>query len=237
MIVDLRLESLYGQVELVRGAGNRKRGRLCIMSFVAFLAGERHSDDPVTASPVIRRYAMIINDALPDRLRQRLKAFAPRILGTRDGNDQWRAKLLIEAVRSELTPQIIADTGYPIELGLQTMPLRELWDELTRVGAYDCNGVGIQVYEEIAAVVARLITHRSHAAINPANHEWYSVKAIELLDRLCDIGADCGRPSIPTEHVAAMSAYLMKHDEIQRLRFRAVAAVARVCNRVPALLR
>ena len=46
MSVNLAVERLYEEVELVRGTGNRHRGELCIMSFVAYLAGEPHTDSP-----------------------------------------------------------------------------------------------------------------------------------------------------------------------------------------------
>lgn len=73
MLMNSRFEEFYSQVELVRGAGDRRRAQLCVMSFVAFLAGENHSDNPVTASPFIRRFAITINDAVPTPLRQDLK--------------------------------------------------------------------------------------------------------------------------------------------------------------------
>ena len=57
MIVDLELQRLYDRVRLVRGKGDRRSGTLCIMTFVALLAGERHTDAPSTASPVLRALA------------------------------------------------------------------------------------------------------------------------------------------------------------------------------------
>ena len=57
MIVDLELQRLYDRVRLVRGKGDRRAGTLCIMTFVALLAGERHTDAPSTASPVLRALA------------------------------------------------------------------------------------------------------------------------------------------------------------------------------------
>ena len=77
MTIDAQLEHLYQQIELVRGSGDPKHRRLCIMSFVAFLNGEPHTDNPTTASSLIRRYAMVINDEMPDSLRQRLKPTIP----------------------------------------------------------------------------------------------------------------------------------------------------------------
>lgn len=44
------LERLYERIRLVGGKGSRRDARLCVMTFVALLAGERHTDAPATAS-------------------------------------------------------------------------------------------------------------------------------------------------------------------------------------------
>lgn len=109
MIIDERLERLYRQVELVKGAGDPRTGKLCVMSFVVYLAGEGHSDRPATASPLIRELAVRINDAMPITMRQELKPFVPRIIGTNDGRDGERAALLRNVTEKEILPRICAD--------------------------------------------------------------------------------------------------------------------------------
>jgi len=94
MEVDRRLEELCERITLIDGVGSRRRGELCVMSFVALLGGERHTDHPASASPLIRNLAIPVNDAMPQDLRQRLKPFAARIVGTNDGRDPARAELL-----------------------------------------------------------------------------------------------------------------------------------------------
>src|SRR5215212_3847955 len=106
MDVDHRLERLCERVTLVNGVGSRWRGELCVMSFVALLGGERHTDQPASASPLIREFALRVNDAMPRDVRQRLKPFAARILGTNDGCDQARAEVLRQALASEILPKI-----------------------------------------------------------------------------------------------------------------------------------
>src|SRR5260370_36562246 len=106
------MEHVFGRVQLVRGKGERRRGRLCIMSFVALLAGERHTDAPVTASPFIRHFAIALNDAMPEAERQRLKLFAPRIVGTNDGLDRDRARLVKRMLAAELGPQLRLNLAY-----------------------------------------------------------------------------------------------------------------------------
>jgi hypothetical protein len=48
MDVDRRLEQLCERVALVEGVGSLRRGELCVMSFVALLAGERHTNHPAS---------------------------------------------------------------------------------------------------------------------------------------------------------------------------------------------
>src|SRR4051812_15120531 len=71
MDLDLRLQRSLNRVELVGGTiGNPGDGRLCLMSLVAFLAGEDHSDAPGCASPLIQAFAIRINDNMPHAARQ-----------------------------------------------------------------------------------------------------------------------------------------------------------------------
>lgn len=178
MTVDTSLESLYQQVELVRGAGDRRLGQLCVMSFVAFLAGEGHSDKPATASILIRRFAMTINDEMPDHLRQRLKPFAPRIFGTCDGKDPARARFLIEVARSELLPHIAAEFDDAAPDGVctsQMSPWRrkaetipELRERVVRIVSYTCDPGHVQTCEEVALAIVRLICQCGRTAGTPA---------------------------------------------------------------------
>src|SRR5215218_969855 len=93
------LQRAFDRVELVSGSiGSPGEGRMCLMSLVAFLAGEQHSDAPGCASPLIQTFAVVINDHMPREARQRLKPFAPRIIGTNDGFDSVRAEVLRHAV-------------------------------------------------------------------------------------------------------------------------------------------
>ena len=51
---------------LARGAHATPEEGRCAMEFVAYLAGEPHSDQPKCVSPVLRRYCIALNDRLPD---------------------------------------------------------------------------------------------------------------------------------------------------------------------------
>src|SRR5215213_2628627 len=59
---------------LARGRHARLLPGRCTMEAVAYYAGERHSDRPQTASPLLASYIRPLNDAWDDEQRQRLKA-------------------------------------------------------------------------------------------------------------------------------------------------------------------
>lgn len=242
MTVDARLERLYQQIELVRGIGDPNRRRLCIMSFVAFLTGEAHTDRPSTVSSLIRRFAMVINDEMPDSLRQRLKSFAPRLIGTKDDEDHARAQLLVDAAQVEILPRIAEDFGRTITPSRcaingkgpckQPVTLHELAEKVagfgTSPGTYNC--------EDMAAALAQLLAHCGKAA--PASlGDWYWLKAIDLLDRLSDFTTGRPRPEICPERLVSLEAFLTRRSEMQQHKMRAAAAFARVRSFIPAFMR
>ncbi len=166
------MERVYERVRLVRGCGSRRSGRLCVMSFVALLAGEKHTDAPVTASSFIRHFAITLNDALPETERQRLKPFAPRILGTNDGLDAERSRLAMRMLAEEISPRF--ETKAPSKFvsafvsdGSQTMEYRET--------------------DRVAIAVAKLLRLCATTAPTAVDSAWFWAKGIDLLDRLCDV--------------------------------------------------
>ena len=58
------------------------QGPYCVMEAAAYIAGERHSDEPDCVSPVIGAFLRRWNDDLPDVERQRLKPYIVRVIGT-----------------------------------------------------------------------------------------------------------------------------------------------------------
>jgi len=200
MSVDLREERLYQQVDLVRGAGSRLRGELCIMSLVAYLADEQHTDRPRTASPFVRNFAIQLNDGAPTALRQDLKPFAPRIMGTNDGHDLQRALLVYRVVIEEVWPRaerdavIVWDDVVPEPRinGLRSFAttLRRRSAKLSLTAHFralrdahergDCLMIGTLAGRLLVELVQRV----------PTLQQWCWSKALELLDLLCDLSCD-----------------------------------------------
>jgi len=215
MSVNLKAERLYDQIELVRGVGSRNRGQLCIMSFVAYLAGERHTDHPRTASLFIHDFAIPLNDGIPTTLRQQLKPFAPRIIGTSDGHDLQRAAV-VSQMMGEVFPKAMRDFAHSLEdsqPGLRNTPLfsfagshnsaptGSIASHIRAVRDADEQGQWLLLATRVAQLFVALVL----CAPSPAAQQWYWAKALELLDRLCDVGADHRAATIGSEKATPAS--------------------------------
>lgn len=80
--------------KLRSGPGGPNNG-LCAMQMVAVLSGERISDKPECACPILTAYTIGLNDAMPDDMRQELLPLAPLLVGTRSPeHEAARLKIL-----------------------------------------------------------------------------------------------------------------------------------------------
>ena len=211
MDLDPRLQRALDRVELVGGSiGDPGQGRMCLMSLVAFLAGEGHSDAPGCASPLVQAFAVAANDLMPGAARQRLKPFAPRIIGTRDGFDRLRAAVLRQALAEEIpaeAPGGRRPTGHGAPAKGGFAKLRRLWrrlrkDERGRLLDHALSrGDGVYLAREAARLIARSARHVPCA--RERERRWDA--AIGQLDRLCDVGAPVRRgPGMRAERLAQL---------------------------------
>lgn len=92
-------------LRLDAGSHDDRSNGLCLMEAVAWWAGDEHTDYPACVSPVLRRYGLALNDALPDGRRQELVRFVPLLPGTAgDGMDQARNYLALDWLVRTYTP-------------------------------------------------------------------------------------------------------------------------------------
>lgn len=198
-----QLEKVCEAVELVRGAGDPLLGQFCVMSLVACLAGEGHTDRPRCASSVIRSLAIPVNDRMPSDVRQRLKVFVPRIVGTNDGLDGLRAAVLCRATLEEIVPKALSEAGRERDTGRKRGVFWRLWtgrakrvliSQITaarsKLMVEGEQSTPLELNERLAEAAGHLITLCAADAPTADDEAWYWNKAIDLLDRLCDIGAE-----------------------------------------------
>lgn len=246
MSVNLHAEHLYDQIELVRGTGNRNKGQLCIMSFVAYLAGERHTDRPHTASRFIRNFAIQLNDGVSLEFRHDLKPFAPRIIGTNDGHDLKRGEVTFDVVMGELLPRALCDFEAGRESVLGDLRHPTLLNILARQGETRASdGIASHfraIRDEhdrreclaIATRVGQLLVTLVECAPTADAQRWYWAKALDLLDRLCDVGADQRAARKRSENITPV---VVRHDDplltaqskvgVQKIERRALQTISR----------
>ena len=75
------IETFLKDLKLLRGS-HRPDGEFCVMEAVAYVAGERWTDQPQCASPAIASIMRRINDVMTDDERQVLKPYIPSLVGT-----------------------------------------------------------------------------------------------------------------------------------------------------------
>jgi hypothetical protein len=199
MNLDLRQQRVFDQVELVSGIGTPGLGKMCIMSFVACLTGEGYTDHPSSASPLICAFAIPVNDHMPWEVRQRLKPFAPRIIGTNDGRDGMRAEILRRALAEVILPRLEARRIERAGLGSRRWSrlLGRLWTRMYGAGLErrvrklldqaESGGAGPGLEIQIGGAAGRLVALCARDAPDAQEAEWHWAQAIEILDRLCDV--------------------------------------------------
>jgi hypothetical protein len=219
------MEHVYDRVKLVSGKGSRRTGRLCIMSFVALLAGESHTDAPKTASSFIRQFAIPFNDAIPHDDRQRLKLFAPGILGTNDGLDAERVALALQMLVEEIAPRFYADLAAARSLTRVRSGGRSSGSDGTKspqefVLAFVTNTALASAgrdSDRVATAAARLLIFCATMAPTAADRRWYWSKGIDLLDRLCDVGDATRCPCLSPVQVERVQNVLVRRSYFEMI--------------------
>lgn len=93
-IIQERLEKVQGLS--LKVGGHLPNSTFCVMEAVAYVAGEKWSDNPECACPVISAFLRAWNDGLPtDADRNRLlKSLIPKLVGTRNKDLEERRSLM-----------------------------------------------------------------------------------------------------------------------------------------------
>jgi hypothetical protein len=89
--------SMIEEMPLKVGSHESIADGMCIMEAVAYVAGESWTDSPQCASPVIAAFLRSYNDSVNDEVRQTLKQYIPRLIGTRGDDALEERRSLIAA--------------------------------------------------------------------------------------------------------------------------------------------
>lgn len=75
---------------LIRGASHRPSEGACLFDAGMWLKYGKIGDDPPCACPIIRAYAVSLNDTLDDSQRQLLRPFILRVVGNKDEKAEYK---------------------------------------------------------------------------------------------------------------------------------------------------
>ncbi len=230
LVTEFDTERLYDSVDLVNRVGDRSQRQLCVMSLVALMAGERHSDRPDCACTVITAYAIKLNDALDDEMRQTLKPFAPRIIGTRDGYEAERARFMVGRILRDVVPRLVRrPAGEPARRASEAMRLvagEPPRDAARRIAAavhhavrsgaiarghgsdlrYLMRAYGRESHELVGTAAAVLLANCARLTDDVRQSRWYWNYATGLLDRACDQGISGVRSLAEVERMSQQAA-------------------------------
>lgn len=199
-MTDLALERMLDRVELVTGVGTRETGRMCAMSLVACLAGEEHTDSPAVASPLIRAFVIPLNDNMPHAVRQRLKPFSLRIIGTKDGYDHMRVEYMRKMLSEKVIPMVSGEKDIAAAVRKKAAPLWRIWaalglrwvereaDWMMERVINMANDADLARSVAATGAVGRLLARSARENPDPKKAEAIWNLAIEILDELCTIG-------------------------------------------------
>jgi hypothetical protein len=97
------------------------------MEWVSYIAGERHTDQPACVCRALRQFTIRLNDAMPDEVRQHLRPYLARMIGSADDRlAPRRAWRMVDWAAREIAPLALDAAGQaPLAAQLRTLrPVR-----------------------------------------------------------------------------------------------------------------
>jgi hypothetical protein len=195
---------------------NAAEGR-CAMEWVAYLAGEPHSDQPGCVSAVLRAYCIRFNDLLGDADRQKLRPYLARTIGTAgDGRDDERVEMLTTWLLRERLAPLLDGAGcaraaeqlrrLPVDVTLDVLEghLRYARDEARKARQQARQRLQKRLLDASAAIDASAASAAS-AAID-ASAASAAIDAIDAIDGSAAIDASAASAAIDAIDASAASA-------------------------------
>jgi len=175
-------------VVLSTGSHATREAGVCVMELVAWFAGERHSDKPQCACPVIASFARQLNDNLTDEYRQRLKPLIPALALSRA---EWPVPLKRAFIAADYAVRVFA----PIALEARgrtkdAARLRGLAEIVDWPSALKANTAYAYAYAAAAAVAAAAYAYAdADAAVSAATRSRLADLGIECLEKMLTVTA------------------------------------------------
>jgi len=210
-----KLEHYLETHHLPRGIGN-KESACSIAAINLVISGKLTDDIPDCMSEVIGRATIILQDAMPDEMRNsaRYKSWLPTAVGTGRGKEQERLKILMDWLWGTVLPQLQAladENGFGDEWRAMCS---ERTDEAARVAAdaaaraaYDARVARVAAHADDAAHTA---AHAAHAAAEAA----YAARIAHAADEAARVAARAADAAAAHAAYDARVAFWEKVDPI-----------------------
>ena len=155
--------------ELRKGSSPDPSQGACLFDASMWLVYGKIGDDPPCSCPVIRRYAIGLNDRLPDAERQRLKPFILRVVGNRDPeNELARLRFIVLETSRRVVPMAF-DARWPtVAAKLRALPDDVPYQKIRDVMQAARNTAVYAVYAVYAAAIAAANAAAAAAAADAA---------------------------------------------------------------------
>jgi hypothetical protein len=174
---------------LKSGSHESREDGMCAMEWISYLAGEEHTDAPQCVDPVLRQFGILLNDVLPDDLRQRLRPYLARMIGTaHDGRARERLFMV-----GDWAVRVAAAAAMEAERPDLAAKLRGVPKVVDKASAQHAAGVayeaaraadGVAYPAAYAAYAAYAVAASAADAADAAMWEKLLPSALDLLDKM-----------------------------------------------------
>ena len=197
--------------DLRKGSTDHPANGACLFDAGMWLVYGRIGDNPPCSCPVIRSYAIELNDRMPDNQRQKLKPFILRVVGNRDPEAETaRARLIVLETARCVVP-LAFDKRFPKRAAF----LRALADDTsyTEIG---------QICKKNAAAAASYAaayatSYSASAAASAASYDAAAYAADTAAAAAAYAAVACAAASYAAADTAAAASYAAWDEAIKIL--------------------
>jgi hypothetical protein len=235
----IEIETLW-KYDLRRGNTDHPGNGACLYDAAKWISYGEIGDDPPCACPVIRAYAIGLNDMLPDDQRQRLKPFILRVGNNRDPESEpARAEYLIRCAVGMILPIALEGGRLMERAAVLRRVARDGSLEDVRIVAEDAAGATARLAaDDGRAATAKAAAYAAQAAIagphsgtgaavakvaeaaadagNAEVRQWVYDAAMETLDGVLGIGTQAD-PFDDADVRQAITAFELAREDLPAL--------------------
>ncbi len=186
----INIQDLW-KYDLRRGSSDHPRHGACLFDAGMWLVYGKIGDNPPCSCPIIRPYAIALNDRMPNNERQKLKPFILRVVGNRDPeSEELRKHFIILETARKVVPKAFDEKWPSLAAKARAIPdnatyadIKQVMQELANAADADATAAAAN-----AAAYAAYAAAANAAAYAAAAYAAAWDQAIWILDNVLKIG-------------------------------------------------